>query len=140
MNGKNQFMIVILIFALNVDQESYGRNLKMIISEKMQGWHDGMSIEDSKNLAYWERNMLALMIAKTHGGHRCCGNAGWYHHGEYEGWSRVISIADGVITFHVPDDFDMGDLKEIQPNWDGHSTRDKWKFIMSICGVNHDNQ
>lgn len=100
-----------------------------------QGWHKDMSLEDTKNLAYWERNMLALMIATTHAGHQCCGKSGWYHHGAYEGWARVISIGDGKITFHVPDDFDMGDLPEIEPNWDGHSTQEKWKYVMSICGV-----
>lgn len=108
----------------------------MIISEKqIKVWDTAMSTEDSKDLAYWERNMLALMIAITHGGHQCCGFSGWYSHEKYEGWSRVISIGDGCITFHVPDDFDLGDLKRIEPNWNGHSTQEKWKHIMKICGV-----
>ncbi len=107
----------------------------MIISEKMKGWHPGMTPEESKELAYWERNMLALLLAQTHDEYAICGESGWYIHGEYPGWSRVISIGGGSITFHVPDDFNMGDLKQIEPNWDGHTTEKKWHYIMSICGV-----
>lgn len=103
-------------------------------------WKEGMSAEETKNGAYWERNMLALLLAKAandfsdEAGYP--NDSGWYVHGEYEGWTRVISINNGKITFHVPDDFDLGDLPKIEPNWDGHSTEEKWKAIMKLCGIN----
>lgn len=104
-----------------------------------KGWHENMSLEDTKNLAYWERNMLALMLAlQINISHHARGiqpSCGWYTHGEYDGWARVISIDSGAITFHVPDDFDLGDLPEIEPNWDGHTTEQKWDYVMSLCGV-----
>ena len=114
----------------------------MIINEKMKGWHAEMSPEDSKNLAYWERNMLALFVANIMPKIVSpeFGDCGWYFHGEYPGWSRVISIDGGKITFHVDDDFDLGGLDEIAPNWDGHSTFEKWKFVMNKLGVDFDNQ
>lgn len=89
--------------------------------------------------AYWERNMLALHCANLaneswHDDPRRM-DCGWYEHGEYEGWSRVISLYNGQITFHVPDDFDLGTLRQIEPNWDGHSTEQKWEKIMGWCGI-----
>jgi hypothetical protein len=95
-------------------------------------YEEGMSLEEQKNGAYWERNMLALLIAKAAPKDANCG---WYTHGEWEGWSRVISLYDGAVTFHVPDDFDLGDLPKIEPNWDGHSTQEKWETIMVDCGI-----
>jgi hypothetical protein len=98
-----------------------------------------MSVEESKNGAYWERNMLALLLATFSNYIVLNGelrkHSGWYKHPEFEGWSRVISLYDGTMTFHVPDDFDLGDLQEIEPNWDGHSTVEKWEKIMKMCGV-----
>jgi len=63
--------------------------------------------------------------------------SGWYYHGGegFEGWSRVISLFDGSATFHVPDDFDLGNLQQIEPNWDGHTTEEKWERVMKLCGV-----
>lgn len=109
------------------------------MSHYAKGWTPEMSLEETKNLAYWERNMLALMLAKMHNqiskkygfGYE----SGWYYHGEFKGWSRVISIDDGYITFHIPDDFDTGDLPEIKPNWDGHSTEEKWNRVAAEYGV-----
>jgi hypothetical protein len=109
-------------------------------------WREGMSPEEAKDGAYWERNMLALLLAKelnekVEGGFVVGGQrvvvAGWYpHQGEpWEGWSRVISLYHGRVTFHVPDDFDLGGLPQIEPNWDGHSTEEKWKYVMEECGV-----
>lgn len=92
-----------------------------------------MKAEDTKNLAYWERNMLALLIARLNPD-KC----GWYRHeGEdaFEGWGRIISLFDGSVTFHIPDDFDIGDLKEIEPNWNGHTTKEKWDLIKRSCGI-----
>ena len=100
-------------------------------------WREGMADKEAKDLAYWERNMLALRYAE-----------GWYNDdvdqaegyvnpftGEsyikprYEGWRRVLSLEGGKITFHVPDDFDVGNLPQIERNWDGHSTEEKWKRV-----------
>ena len=108
-----------------------------------KGWTPEMSLEETKNLAYWERNMLALMLATMQEKFdRATGTLsaepphnGWYTHGEWDGWSRVISIDDGYITFHVPDDFKMGNLPEIEQNWDGHTTQEKWERIAEYCGV-----
>lgn len=105
-----------------------------------KGWHEGMALEDERNLAYWERNMLALFmacemnyIAEESG---CTPDNGWYYDTDnnWDGWKRVISLIDGKITFHVPDDFDMGNLlPEIKPNWDGHSTEEKWNRLKTAC-------
>lgn len=103
-------------------------------------WKPEMTDEETKNGAYWERNMLVLHIAtlaneswKDEPKRIDCG---WYkHEGEgFDGWSRVISLYNGQMTFHVPDDFDMGNLREIEPNWDGHSTEEKWLRVMEWAG------
>jgi hypothetical protein len=111
---------------------------------KIYEWKEGTSPEEAKDGAYWERNMLALLLARTINGY-CesqgfIGDCGWYYDTDnnWEGWKRVISIAAGSITFHIPDDFDIGDLQHILPNWDGHSTRDKWESIMKDCGCKID--
>lgn len=85
-----------------------------------------MSVEETKDLAYWERNVLALKFAQ-----------GWYRDTDnnYPGWSRVLSLEGGRITFHIPDDFEVGDLEEIKPNWDGHTTEQKWTRILTEIGV-----
>lgn len=110
-------------------------------------WKEGMTPEESKDGAYWERNMLALYIAKIINIHRIARfdvdlkpNCGWYYDTDnnWDGWKRVISIHDGWMTFHIPDDFDVGDLPEIKPNWDGHTTEDKWERVMKQCGCKVD--
>lgn len=102
-----------------------------------KGWNEHMSPEDSKNLAYWERNMLALFLAHIEF-MISPGHSGWYfdEQNNWDGWKRVISIAKGAITFHIPDDFDVGDLPKIENNWNGHSTEEKWRRIAKACGVN----
>ncbi len=101
---------------------------------KIETWHEGMSDREGYLLAYWERNVLALKYAE-----------GWYNddipqHGplsrgawqpRYTGWRRVLSLEGGSITFHVPDDFEVGNLPEIAPNWDGHTTEEKWRRILA---------
>lgn len=112
-------------------------------------WHEGMSDFDTAFVAYWERNVLALHFAE-----------GWYPDdvplddpdgapingvfmGEtrprFAGWRRVLSLrgkfGPGAITFHIPDDFDVGDLPLIRPNWDGHTTEQKWRRILERRGV-----
>mgnify|MGYP003475095778 CR=1 FL=1 len=83
-------------------------------------WHEGMSDAESKDLAYWERNMLALAYAD-----------GWYNDdvSSFTGWRRVLSLSNGKITFHIPDNFDVGNLQQIEPNWDGHTTKEKWEHV-----------
>jgi len=119
---------------------------------KIKTWTPEMSVEDTKDLAYWERNVLALHFAD-----------GWYdddvesdecpHEGQnpaaacsrcereapmqarFPGWRRVLTLEDGAITFHIPDDFDVGNLPEIRNNWDGHTTEQKWERILKARGV-----
>lgn len=104
---------------------------------KLKIWHAGMSDKDTADLAYWERNMLALYFAD-----------GWYNDDvmknqdftapRYEGWRRVLSLCRGTITFHIPDSFDTGNLLCLTPNWDGHTTEEKWARIAEVRGVRLD--
>jgi hypothetical protein len=48
-------------------------------------------------------------------------------------WRRIISLDSGAVNFHIPDDFDIGDLPEITQKWDGHTTKSKWKRVMISC-------
>lgn len=85
-------------------------------------WKPEMTDTESKDLAYWERNVLALHYAE-----------GWYEDREnnYPGWLRVLSLDGGRITFHIPDEFDVGDLVKLSsPTWDGHTTEQKWRRIL----------
>ena len=109
---------------------------------KIYVYEAGMSQKEQKDGAYFERNMLALLLAKESNREYNTGNphykspvSGWYIHGEWEGWARVISLYNGKYTFHVPDDFDMGDLPQIEPNWDGHSTKEKWERVADKCKI-----
>lgn len=102
-------------------------------------YEDGMDYETQANGAYWERNVLALFMAME-SNKKCMEqgkdlDSGYFHHGEWEGWDRVISIHNGQYTFHVPDHFNLGDLPKIEPNWDGHTTEEKWLKMMEKCGV-----
>lgn len=116
----------------------------------MYVYKEGMSEEEQKNGAYWERNMLALRLAMvtnssreyspgTQREYRVPGdhNSGWYYDTDnnWEGWKRVISIDRGNLCFHIPDDFDIGRLPRIEPNWDGHTTEDKWYRVADQCGI-----
>lgn len=104
-------------------------------------WKPGMSAEDAKNVAYWERNVLASLLVHiindVNAFNGEAPNCGWYpHEGEgFEGWSRVVSIFGGGATWHVPDDFDLGDMPRIEPNWDGHTTVDKYALITRMLGM-----
>ncbi len=102
---------------------------------KNRVWKPEMSDAETKDLAYWERNMLALRYAD-----------GWYNddvqvadletpqgaplmQARFAGWRRVLTLDMGAITFHIPDDFDVGALPEVHANWDGHTTEQKWARI-----------
>ena len=93
---------------------------------KIYVWSPGLSLEEQKNGAYWERNMLALRFAD-----------GWYydHANDWEGWKRVLSLDGGAMNFHIPDDFPVGDLMEIEPSYDGHSTEEKWQGVLEMRGI-----
>lgn len=89
-------------------------------------WKPGMSDKETAQLAYWERNVLALHYAD-----------GWYwdHENNYPGWLRVLCLENGKITFHIPDDFNVGNLKEIKKKWDGHTTEEKWRSVLALRGI-----
>lgn len=61
------------------------KNLTMrrILNLMIYEYREGMSLEEQKNGAYWERNMLALHFAD-----------GWYHDTDnnWEGWKRVVGV------------------------------------------------
>lgn len=112
-------------------------------------YRESLSLKEQLDGAYWERNMLALMLAHMLNRQaiteqrRFYGSTidkynlpcGYYVHGEWEGWSRVISLNNGEVTFHVPDDFDLGNLPRIDNNWDGHTTEEKWNRVMEKLGL-----
>lgn len=98
-----------------------------------------MTDKETADFAYWERNVLALRYAE-----------GWYNDDvilfgyepnngkktpRYAGWRRVLSLDGGKITFHIPDDFNVGTLPQIVPNWDGHTTSEKWQRILAERGA-----
>lgn len=105
---------------------------------KIKVWHKDMTDKETVDIAYWERNMLALRFAD-----------GWYNDDvedlvingvvtikpRYQGWRRVLSLDNGQITFHIPDDFDVGHLAQIERNWDGHTTEQKWQAIADSMGI-----
>lgn len=114
---------------------------------KIPIWHFDMNDKDTADLACWERNVMALYFADHSRGD------GWYNDdvedasdvnmktGEckavprFDGWRRTISLKNGSITFHVPDSFDVGNLPQIERNWDGHSTHEKWRRMLAECGI-----
>lgn len=102
-------------------------------------WNESFTDKESKDLAYWERNMLALAFADSSKGD------GWYNDDmdigrarvpRFEGWRRVISLRNGSMTFHVPDEFPVGNLPQIERNWDGHTTKEKWERVQRERGIN----
>lgn len=104
--------------------------------ELLKGWQDGMTSKDELDLAYAERNMLALLLCNIYNDLAFgITNAGWYYDTEnnWDGWKRVLSFEAGKITFHIPDDFDIGNLPQIKPNWDGHTTEQKWNYVRKMC-------
>lgn len=118
---------------------AFGRLPKSEDQMRIRTWNPAMSLEETKELAYWERNVLALHFAD-----------GWYEDTvwsddaahpnghlvpRYDGWRRVLSLEGGKITFHIPDDLDVGTLPEIKPNWDGHTTEEKWLRILREKGI-----
>jgi hypothetical protein len=108
---------------------------------KIQVYKDGMSMKEQRDVGYFERNMLALLIAnllrdETDEELKC----GWYYDTEndWDGWKRVVCLLGGSACFHVPDDFDLGHLPQIEPTYDGHTTEAKWENVMKFCGCKVD--
>lgn len=89
-------------------------------------YNRGKSLKEQLDGAYWERNMIALRYA-----------TGWYYDAEnnWEGWSRVLCLDNGKMNFHIPDNFDVGNLPQIEPLWDGHTTKEKWQRIYDMFGI-----
>lgn len=84
------------------------------------------SAKNAINKAYWERNMLALLFCD-----------GWYYdtNDSEPGYRRVLSLKGGKVCFHIPDDFDIGNLRQIPNNWDGHTSERKWQRIKQYRGI-----
>jgi hypothetical protein len=102
----------------------HSKNLRGV-KMKIKIWQIGMTDKEIADLAYWERNVLALKYAD-----------GYYLDTQgYQGWGRVLSLEGGKITFHIPDDFDIGNLAQMANNWDGHTTEMKWRRILDDRGV-----
>jgi len=112
-------------------------------------WNKDMDLQETSNLAYWERNMIALLFATTVNAFvelleesdfdleneeefKC----GWYYDEEnnWAGWKRVISLYGGKVNFHIPDNFDLGALPEIDVAYNGHTTEQKWASVMQLAG------
>jgi hypothetical protein len=91
-------------------------------------YNENMTVEQVKDLAYYERNMIALRFAD-----------GWYYDIEnnWDGWKRVLCLDGGKMNFHIPDSFDVGTLPEIAPTWDGHSTEEKWARVDKMMGIKY---
>jgi len=114
--------------------------MKIPLAEDCKDW------KDEVNLAYWERNVLVLYLAHLANNPIGFGQklfnsqneAGWFYDTDnnWEGFKRVISLAGGSICFHIPDNFDVGSLPQIEPNWDGHSTKEKWENLLKLMGIN----
>jgi hypothetical protein len=93
---------------------------------RIRTWNPELTETEVKELAYYERNMVALRYAD-----------GWYYDTEnnWDGWKRVLSLDGGRMTFHIPDMFNVGTLKQIEPNWDGHTTEEKWARIDRLFSI-----
>lgn len=89
-------------------------------------WKPGMSLEEERDVGYQERNLLALRYAD-----------GWYYDkdNDWPGWRRVLSLDNGRMCFHIPDEFSVGNLPEVEPCWDGHSTEEKWSRVLITRGI-----
>lgn len=93
---------------------------------KIPCWKSGMTPREGQDIAYMERNLLALCIAD-----------GWYYDTDnnWEGYKRVLTIGEGQMCFHIPDDFDVGNLPQVKPNWDGHTTEEKWRIVFKHFNI-----
>lgn len=89
-------------------------------------WNENLSKDEELKIAYQERNLLALKYAD-----------GWYFDTDnnWDGWHRVLSLDEGACCFHIPDDFNVGNLPQIGANWDGHTTKEKWVTVLKDRGI-----
>lgn len=100
----------------------------------------------------WERNMMALQYALRVNSilsgmfaamHVPCPKeclCGWYDAGECgtDHFSRILSLDGGEITFLIPDDFNVGNLPEIEPNGQNRTDFDQWNQIAENAGFKID--
>jgi len=110
-----------------LDQQEHIRKLIVYFKKtKTPEWKEGMNPEQERDVAYHERNLLALEFAD-----------GWYDDpdNDWPGWRRVLSLNSGAMCFHIPDDFPVGNLPKITPNWDGHTTKEKWTRVLKYRGI-----
>lgn len=100
-----------------LEKQDLGSPNKMFIPV----WKPHLKPEAEREIAYQERNLLALKFAE-----------GWYIDKKMRGsgWERVLSLCGGGMTFHIPDWFEVGNLPEIDENWDGHTTEEKWQDVL----------
>jgi hypothetical protein len=93
---------------------------------KNRTYTENMTEKEMIDLAYYERNMLALRFAE-----------GWYYDIEnnWTGWKRVLCLDNDKMNFHIPDDFNVGNLPQIETKWDGHTTEEKWKRIDNMLAI-----
>lgn len=82
----------------------------------------------------WERNMALLYLANHLNDTDPLNECGYYIDNKFPGAKRVISLFGGLMTFRVKDDFDLGRLPEVEENWDGHTTEEKYTEMMRFCG------
>lgn len=88
-------------------------------------------LEQAKNAAYFDRNLLALVLIRLALQHGF--NAGRRTDPEGEpGWQTVllVELPTGQVSWHVPDDFfgplcSIAELPEFSGEWDGHTTAEK---------------
>lgn len=102
---------------------------------KIYEYNENMTEKEQKDVGYWERNMLVMFLANVLNYHCLSKNnqCGWYFDTDnnWDGWKRVISLCNGKYCFHIPDDLEIiGDIPQIEPNWDGHTTEEKWKRVI----------
>lgn len=105
--------------------------------------------KDKVKAVYWERNMLALQYAMRVNmilqaffaamrvtfpeGCLC----GWYYDDDnkVKGYSRVISLDAGELTFRIPDDFDIGNLPEIKKNSSNYAAKEMWNEVAKLASI-----
>lgn len=108
----------------------------------MKVHHKHLTMREQRDVGYWERNMLALVLADGWYFDDIDSPAGTYTDPDrtvkvprYHGWRRVLSLFGGRACFHIPDDFEVGPLSRIEPNWNGHTTPEKWHWIAAELGI-----
>ncbi|MFX1499445.1 MAG: hypothetical protein ACFFDH_00620 [Promethearchaeota archaeon] len=100
-------------------------------------YHEGETKARSLKGALWERNILIQYLAWHFNQIEPFIISGWYKDKNFpEGFQRCLSLLDGKYCFIIPDELPIGkNIPEIEPNWDGHTTAEKWENIKRIVGI-----